>query len=214
MTLPRSLPESLQDLRDAAEGTRSLTLKTECHGDELVLWTGADSLPALAQFLRTDAAAQCSQLIDITAIDYPGQSPRFVVVYQFLSLKLNQRVRVKLAVEEDQGIPTLEGLFPSAGWYEREVWDMYGLFFDGNHDLRRILTDYGFDGHPLRKDFPLTGHSQVRYDADEQRVVYEPVRLAQEYRSFDFMSPWEGMPRLPGDEKAGDDPAGEGDARV
>ncbi|MGB0785949.1 MAG: NADH-quinone oxidoreductase subunit C [Alphaproteobacteria bacterium] len=196
------LSEILLDLRDAASLQEGLILKSESEANELVLWTTPDLLPTLAQFLRNDSSAQCSQLMDITAIDYPGRSPRFVLAYQFLSLKLNLRVRAKLAIDEHQGVPTLEGLFPSASWYEREVWDMYGLFFEGNRDLRRILTDYGFEGHPLRKDFPLTGHSQVRYDAEEKRVVYEPVNLAQEYRSFDFLSPWEGLTRLPGDEKA------------
>ena len=201
------LSENLLDLKETAQSKDGLVTKVEAVGDELVLWTSAEQLISLIQFLKGDASAQCSQLMDITAVDYPGQDPRFVVVYQFLSLKMNLRVRVKVATGEDTAIPTVEGLFPSAGWYEREVWDMYGLFFDGNKDLRRILTDYGFEGHPLRKDFPLTGHSQVRYDAEEKRVVYEPVSLAQEYRSFDFLSPWEGMTKdmtLPGDEKAGE----------
>jgi len=197
-----TLSENLIDLKEVAESKEGLVSKSEAMGGELVLWTPADKLTSLVQLLKLDAAAQCSQLMDITAIDYPGQSPRFVVAYQFLSLTLNLRVRVKVATDDSVAIPSIEGYFPSAGWYEREVWDMYGLFFDGNKDLRRILTDYGFEGHPLRKDFPLTGHSQVRYDAEEQRVVYEPVSLAQEYRSFDFLSPWEGMTRLPGDEKA------------
>ena len=188
-----NLSESLQDLRDSALAQVNLVVRAEVINDELVLWTSVDNLHNLAEFLRKDASSRCRQLMDITAIDYPGNSPRFVVAYQFLSLELNQRVRVKLWVDEEQGVPTLTDLFPSAGWYEREVWDMYGLFFDGNQDLRRILTDYGFDGHPLRKDFPLTGHAQVRYDGDEKRVVYEPVSLAQEYRSFDFLSPWEGV---------------------
>ena len=205
--LPENLPENVQELKEIADSKGDLITKAEAVGGELVLWAKSDRLLALVQFLRSDAAAQCTQLMDITAVDYPGKSPRFVVVYQFLSLTINLRVRVKVASDEGEALPSVEGLFPSAGWYEREVWDMYGLYFSGNQDLRRILTDYGFEGHPLRKDFPLTGHSQVRYDAEEQRVVYEPVRLAQEYRSFDFLSPWEGMtgaPNLPGDEKAGE----------
>ena len=197
-----SLSEALQDLAEAAAAQTDLVTTTQTQGDELILWTTAEALVALMQFLRSDAAAQCAQLMDLTAIDTPGASPRFVVVYQLLSLKLNLRVRVKLPSDEDSPIPSVEGQFPSAGWYEREVWDLYGLFFAGNRDLRRILTDYGFEGHPLRKDFPLTGHTQVRYDAQERRVVYEPVRLAQDYRSFDFLSPWEGLTKLPGDEKA------------
>ena len=199
------LSENLVDLQQAAEARENLVLRSEAARDELILWTAIDQIIRLAQFLKTDAAAQCSQLIDLTTIDYPGQSPRFVMVYQFLSLTLNLRVRVKVLADEDTTIPTLEGLYPSAGWYEREVWDMYGLFFDGNKDLRRILTDYGFEGHPLRKDFPLTGYTQVRYDSEEKRVVYEPVSLTQEYRSFDFLSPWEGLTHLPGDEKASEE---------
>ena len=204
------LSEVLQDLRDAASAKANLVTKTEAEKGELVLWALPSSLIEVMQFLRADASAQCAQLMDITAVDYPGASPRFVVVYQLLSLKLNLRVRVKVACDDDVAIPSVEGLFSCAGWYEREVWDMYGLFFANNHDLRRILTDYGFEGHPLRKDFPLTGHTQVRYDVAEQRVVYEPVSLAQEYRSFDFLSPWEGMTKLPGDEKA--DETAEGSA--
>lgn len=199
-----SLSENLTDLRAAAQAKPDLILKSEVNGEELILWAAPENLIEAVQFLKSDATSQCSQVMDLTAIDYPGQSPRFVMVYQFLSLKLNLRVRLKLAVSEDTPIPTIEGLYPSAGWYEREVWDMYGLFFAGNKDLRRILTDYGFEGHPLRKDFPMTGHTQVRYDATEKRVVYEPVSLTQEYRSFDFMSPWEGAKYvLPGDEKVG-----------
>lgn len=199
------LSESLTDLREAAASRSDLVSKADQAGDELVLWTRLETVLGLMEFLRSDALAQCSQLMDITAIDTPGADPRFTVVYQLLSLKLNLRVRVKLPCDDETAVPSIEGLFPSAGWYEREVWDMYGLFFDGNKDLRRILTDYGFEGHPLRKDFPLTGHTQVRYDTAHKRVVYEPVSLAQEYRSFDFLSPWEGLTpnSLPGDEKAG-----------
>jgi len=138
--------------------------------------------------------------MDICGVDWPERPERFDVVYNLLSLKHNQRIRVKVAVREDEPVPSVVGIFPSAGWYEREVWDLYGVPFAGNPDLRRILTDYGFDGHPLRKDFPLTGFVELRYDDEQKRVVYEPVKLTQDFRSFDFLSPWEGM--LAGDEKA------------
>jgi NADH-quinone oxidoreductase subunit C len=139
-------------------------------------------------------------------VDFPERDLRFDVVYHLLSLKTNRRVRVRLAVDDATAVPSATGLWPSAGWYEREAWDMYGIFFAGHPDLRRILTDYGFEGHPLRKDFPLTGYVELRYDEEQKRVVYEPVKLTQDFRSFDFLSPWEGMtptrPLLPGDEKA------------
>jgi NADH-quinone oxidoreductase subunit C len=142
--------------------------------------------------------------VDILGVDYPEQEERFEVVYQFLSLRHNQRVRVKVTTDEDSPVPSVAGIYPSAIWYEREVWDMYGVFFADHPDLRRILTDYGFEGHPLRKDFPLTGYVELRYDDEQKRVVYEPVKLTQDFRTFDFLSPWDGMTRqLPGDEKAG-----------
>ena len=148
-------------------------------------------------------------LLDVTAVDYPERDERFEVVYHLLSLKHNQRVRVKLAADEETPVPSVTEVFNSANWLEREAWDMYGIYFSGHPDLRRLLTDYGFEGHPLRKDFPLTGYVEVRYDEDQKRVVYEPVKLSQEFRSFDFMSPWEGMLQLPGDEKAGETEEGE-----
>ena len=142
-------------------------------------------------------------LVDVCGVDYPNREDRFEVVYNLLSLRHNQRVRVKVAVDEDTVVPSVVGIFPSASWFERECWDMFGIFFSGHPDMRRLLTDYGFDGHPFRKDFPLTGFVEVRYDDEERRVVYEPVKLTQAFRSFDFLSPWEGMTRpLPGDEKA------------
>ncbi|MEE9210250.1 MAG: NADH-quinone oxidoreductase subunit C, partial [Kiloniellales bacterium] len=156
----------------------------------------------LLVFLRDDQNCQFKQLMDVTAVDYPDREARFDVVYNLLSLKHNQRVRVKTTAEEGAPVPSATSVFNSANWFEREVWDLFGIFFSDHPDLRRIMTDYGFEGHPLRKDFPLTGYVEVRYDADQKRVVYEPVKLTQEYRSFDFMSPWEGMPQLPGDEKA------------
>ena len=137
------------------------------------------------------------------AVDYPEREERFSVVYHLLSVSQNQRIRVKVTTNEDTPVPSVSGVYSSAGWFERETWDLYGIFFSDHPDLRRLLTDYGFDGHPLRKDFPLTGYVEVRYDDAKKRVVYEPVSLTQDFRSFDFMSPWEGMTTvLPGDEKA------------
>ena len=170
---------------------------------ELSLSVAADSIQKVLRLLKTDTACLCHLLIDICGVDYPERSPRFDVVYNLLSMKRNLRIRVKVGVGEEDQVPTVAGVFPAAGWYEREVWDLYGIFFSEHPDLRRILTDYGFDGHPLRKDFPLTGHVEVRYDDELRRVVYEPVKLTQEFRNFDFLSPWEGLtPVLPGDEKA------------
>jgi NADH-quinone oxidoreductase subunit C len=152
--------------------------------------------------LRDDPALRFNQLIDICGVDYPDRVERFDVVYHLLSMAKNLRLRVKLATDHRTPVPSLTGLYPVAGWYERETWDCYGVLFDGNPDLRRILTDYGFEGHPFRKDFPLTGHVELRYSEEHKRVVYEPVKLAQDFRSFDFLSPWEGTDYvLPGDEK-------------
>jgi NADH-quinone oxidoreductase subunit C len=153
------------------------------------------------QFLRDDAAAEFVSIIDISGVDYPEREKRFDVVYHLLSPKMNRRVRLKVATDEDTPIASATAVYPGADWYEREVYDLFGVLFDGHPDLRRILTDYGFDGHPLRKDFPMTGFVELRYDDEEKRVRYEPVRLNQEFRHFDFLSPWEGAP-LPGDEKA------------
>ena len=193
--------QALKDLGDAvaaalAEHVTGVDLP---HG-ELVLKVPTASVPRVLAFLRDDSQCLFKQLMDICGVDYPERIERFEVVYNLLSLKHNQRVRVKTSVREDEAVPSVVGIFPCAGWYEREVWDMYGVPFSDNPDLRRILTDYGFDGHPLRKDFPLTGFVEVRYDDEQKRVVYEPVKLTQDFRSFDFLSPWEGV--LPGDEKA------------
>ncbi len=158
----------------------------------------------LVQFLKTDEACRFTTLIDITAVDWPQRAKRFDVVWHFLSMWRNHRIRLKAAVHDGELVPSLTEVFPGADWYEREVFDMFGIFFSGHPDLRRILTDYGFKGYPLRKDFPTTGYVEVRYDEVLKRVVYEPVRLVQEYRQFDFLSPWEGAKYiLPGDEKAG-----------
>jgi NADH-quinone oxidoreductase subunit C len=180
--------------------------------DELAITTQRAALVKLATFLRDDTNCQFKVLVDITAVDYPERDERFEVVYNLLSVKLNQRVRIKLATDEASPVPSVTAVYSTAAWFEREVWDLYGVLFTGHPDLRRLLTDYGFEGHPLRKDFPLTGYVEMRYDAEQKRVVYEPVKLTQEYRSFDFISPWEGMTieRLPGDEKAEAEDAGEG----
>jgi NADH-quinone oxidoreductase subunit C len=171
---------------------------------ELMLETTPDKLLALLKFLRDDAKCLFNQLVDVCGVDWPEREKRFDVVYNLLSLKNNQRVRVKVATDESTPVPSAASLYSSAGWFEREAYDLYGVWFSDHPDLRRILTDYGFEGHPLRKDFPLTGFVEVRYDDEQKRVVYDKVRLAQEFRNFDFLSPWEGagyVP-LPGDEKA------------
>ena len=180
--------------------------------DELTVRVEAAAIVKVLTFLRDDQNCQFKQLIEMTAVDFPERESRFDVVYILLSPRHNQRVRVKLATDEDTPVPTASEVFSSAIWQEREIWDMYGVSFSGHPDLRRLLTDYGFEGHPLRKDFPLTGHVEVRYDEDQKRVVYEPVKLTQEFRRFDFLSPWEGMLDLPGDEKAVEpaDETGEG----
>ncbi len=170
--------------------------------DELTVQVPLASLHAFVEFLKTDRACQFSTLVDITGIDHPGREARFDAVYHFLSMYQNHRVRVVVEVREDDMVPSITDIHPSANWYEREVFDMFGMLFSGHPDLRRILTDYGFRGHPLRKDFPTTGYTEVHYDEEQKRVVYEPVKLVQEYRQFDFMSPWEGAKYiLPGDEK-------------
>lgn len=191
--------------------THSEWVKTfDVLADELVLWTTAVNLKQLLQYLRDDASYSFKLLIDITAVDYPERAERFDLVYSLLSLEKNERIRIKLTVADEQIAPSVTDIYSSAGWYEREVWDMYGIPFSGNTDLRRILTDYGFEGHPQRKDFPLTGYVELRYDDEQMRVVYEPVKLTQDFRRFDFMSPWEAMTdvQLPGDEKAAIPPHG------
>lgn len=171
--------------------------------NELTINARRDQIVKLLTFLRDDPACKFVQLSTVCGVDYPEREERFDVVYHLLSMHHNHRVRVKITTDEETTVPSVVGVFPSANWYEREAWDMYGIMFAGHPDLRRLLSDYGFQGHPLRKDFPLTGYVEVRYSEEEKRVVYEPVKLAQEFRSFDFMSPWEGAKYiLPGDEKA------------
>lgn len=196
----------IEALRDLGEYL-STALADDLEGQEighgqLNLLTTRASLIKVLTLLRDDQNCQFKQLMDITAVDRPEQPDRLELVYNLLSLKLNQRIRVKLTTDERSPVDSVAGVFSSAIWMEREAWDMFGVFFAGHPDLRRILTDYGFEGHPLRKDFPLTGFKEVRYDEQQKRVVYEPVKLQQEFRHFDFLSPWEGMLRLPGDEKA------------
>ena len=169
---------------------------------ELVLNVKLDKIPKVVEFLKSNSGMKFSTLIDITAVDYPSRGNRFEMVYHFLSMYTNTRIRLKAQVAEDGMVPSISEIHPGANWFEREVFDMYGVLFSGHPDLRRILTDYGFRGHPLRKDFPTTGYTEVRYDEVAKRVGYEPVSLTQEYRQFDFMSPWEGAQYiLPGDEK-------------
>ena len=173
------------------------------HG-ELTLVATSSTIVETIRFLRDDPQSQFINLIDICGVDWPEREKRFDIVYHLLSPKNNQRIRVKIAIDEEAPVPSLTGVFSGADWFEREVYDMYGILFSGHPDLRRLLTDYGFEGHPLRKDFPLTGYVEVRYDEETKRVVYEPVVLAQQFRDFDFLSPWEGVEYpLPGDEKAG-----------
>ncbi|HVB15653.1 MAG TPA: NADH-quinone oxidoreductase subunit C [Stellaceae bacterium] len=180
-------------------------IATEIRRDELCCRVGRDALLQVLGFLRDDPKCRFTLLCDICGVDHPDRASRFDVVYNLLSVNLNQRIRLKVETDEETPVPSATSLYSSAGWWEREAWDLFGIYFSDNPDLRRILTDYGFEGHPLRKDFPLTGYVELRYDEDQKRVVYEPVRLTQEFRSFDFLSPWEGMDKiLPGDEKASD----------
>ena len=180
-------------------------------GGELTLYVQTSAIVRVLTYLRDQPNCQFKMLVDLCGVDYPEREQRFEVVYHLLSLKHNQRIRVKVATDEATPVPSVTGVFGSANWYEREVWDMYGIYFAEHPDLRRLLTDYGFEGHPMRKDFPQTGYVEVRYDAEQKRVVYEPVQLRQDWRSFDFLSPWEGGGLLPGDEKADDGAASGGE---
>jgi len=175
---------------------------TVAYGELTLFVEGGDIVDVLT-FLKNDVQCQFFAFIDISGADYPAREKRFEVVYHLLSPRQNQRIRVKVSTDEETPIPSVIEVFPAANWYEREIYDLYGVLFTDHPDLRRILTDYGFEGHPLRKDFPLTGFVEVRYDDEAKRVVYEPVNLRQEFRNFDFLSPWEGTDYvLPGDEKA------------
>ena len=198
------MDESLKELGEniAAALANELNGWRVAH-DELIVEAKRQSIVKVLTFLRDDANCLFRVLMDICGVDYPERAERFEVVYNLLSMKLNQRVRVKVTTDEETPVPSVTEVFSAANWFERETWDMYGVMFSDHPDLRRILTDYGFEGHPLRKDFPMTGYVEVRYDEEQKRVVYEPVTLTQEFRRFDFMSPWEGARHvLPGDEKA------------
>ncbi|MCL7465372.1 NADH-quinone oxidoreductase subunit C [Phaeovulum sp. NW3] len=199
------MSEALKELAAHIELKRaSDVVSTEVAFGELTVTVTASSIVEFVEFLKDDPSCRFSSLVDITAIDWPQRPARFDMVWQFLSMYRNQRIRVKAAVREEDMVPSITGPFPAANWFEREVFDMFGILFSGHPDLRRILTDYGFRGHPLRKDFPTTGYVELRYDEAQKRVVYEPVKLTQEYRQFDFLSPWEGAQYiLPGDEKQG-----------
>ena len=197
------MSEALQELAGIIELKQpEAVVSSSIAFGELTLVANLVHLEALVEFLRDDASCRFSSLVDITAVDHPERAERFDLVYHFLSMYRNHRIRVKVSVRPDEMVPSINALHPSANWFEREVFDMFGILFSGHPDLRRILTDYGFRGYPLRKDFPTTGYTEVRYDEALKRVVYEPVKLVQEYRQFDFMSPWEGAQYiLPGDEK-------------
>lgn len=198
------MDETLKELAEHIElALESSLLSWRVDYGELTLIVSASDILDVVRFLRDNSACKFVNLTDICGVDWPAREKRFDVVYHFLSPIQNQRIRVKVATDDQTPVQSITGLFPGAEWFEREAYDLYGILFSGHPDLRRLLTDYGFDGHPLRKDFPVTGFVEVRYDDEKKRVVYEPVRLNQEMRSFDFLSPWEGTDYvLPGDEKA------------
>ena len=207
-------PEQVSALTDLAEILSHALADDIISGDvvnnELTVLAQRASIVKVLKFLRDDTNCQFTQLVDLCGVDYPEREERFDVVYHLLSMNQNLRIRVIVTASEETPVPSVSDVFSCANWFEREVWDMYGVFFSDHPDLRRILTDYGFDGHPQRKDFPLTGYVEVRYDEEQKRVVYEPVKLTQDFRTFDFMSPWEGAEHahqqmLPGDEKATQD---------
>ncbi|MDB5491715.1 MAG: nqo5 [Micavibrio sp.] len=200
-TIVHPLTALAEDIQARLPG---VVLGTQLEKDQMTLTVGRDTILEMLTFLRDDPALEFKMLVDLFGVDYPDRAERFDVVYNLLSLSKNRRIRLKVAATETTPVPTAVGVFNCANWFEREVWDMYGVYFDGHPDLRRILTDYGFDGHPQRKDFPLTGYVELRYDEERKRVAYEPVKLTQDFRKFDFESPWEAMTdvQLPGDEKA------------
>jgi len=197
------MEQQLRELGDhIVQGTSGAVTASNVRLGELMLECPPEKLIGLLTFLRDDSKCLFKQLIDVCGVDWPERVKRFDVVYNLLSLRNNCRVRVKVATDESTPVPSASSVYSSAGWFERETYDLYGVWFADHPDLRRILTDYGFEGHPLRKDFPLTGFVELRWDDIQKRVVYEPVKLAQEFRRFDFLSPWEGAQVLPGDEKA------------
>ena len=195
---------ALKDLEEyvSAQLGDKVVARDESRG-ELSLTVHRDNIVEVLKLLRDDVNTQFKLVMDICGVDYPESHERFCVVYNLLSLPHNLRLRIKVWTSEAVAVPSVTSVYSAANWWEREAWDLYGIYFTNHPDMRRILTDYGFDGHPLRKDFPLTGYVELRYDEEQKRVVYEPVKLTQEFRSFDFLSPWEGAPPvLPGDEKA------------
>ena len=209
MKTPATELAALKDLADRAMAVLPQdVLGCDMVLGELIITVRPSAVVKALTWLRDDPGALFKVLVDICGADYPERETRFEVVYNLLSVKHNRRARVKVMTDEVTPVPSVTGVYSSANWYERETWDLYGVFFSDHPDLRRILTDYGFEGHPLRKDFPLTGYVEVRYDEEQKRVVYEPVKLTQDFRTFDFLSPWEGMTPdlpvvvLPGDEKA------------
>jgi NADH-quinone oxidoreductase subunit C len=198
------MTDSLGEIADTIAATRKdEVLSTAIAYGELTITVKPEAIVPFLRFLHDDVRLAFVSLIDVCGVDWPQRSLRFDVVYHLLSPRKNKRIRVKVMTDEDTPVPSVTPVFPGADWFERETYDFYGVLFTGHPDLRRILTDYGFDGYPLRKDFPLTGYVEVRYDDEQKRVIYEPVKLAQEFRDFDFLSPWEGTDYvLPGDEKA------------
>ena len=204
--------KNLEDLEKKINSELTTKIKeTFIKHDQLYIKINAEDLQDVVLLLKSNKNTKFQQLIDITAADFPENKKRFKMVYLLLSHEFNLRIILSYMISENEKILSLTKIFPSANWMEREIFDMYGVKFTDHPDLRRILTDYGFEGHPLRKDFPLTGHVEVRYDESQKRVVYDPVKLTQDYRTFDFLSPWEGMTAdLPGDEKASDEPIEEG----
>ncbi len=206
MAIP-TVAEREEALRDLAESIapvlNEVLIESGVVRGELTLRVQAGAIRRVLSHLRDEPSCQFKILVDLCGVDYPERDRRFDVVYHLLSMRHNQRIRVKIATDEETPVPSVVEVFPAANWFEREAYDLYGVLFSGHPDLRRILTDYGFEGHPFRKDFPLTGYVEVRYDDAQRRVVYEPVKLPQEFRNFDFLSPWEGTDYvLPGDEKA------------
>ena len=203
--------QALKDLAGHLDATLGDYIQSSkiVHG-ELTLEIRVGSVERVIKFLRDDSTCRFEMLIDICGVDYPQRDPRFDVVYHLLSVSNNMRIRVKVGVEEEGSILSVSALYSTAGWFERELWDLFGIYVTGHPDLRRLLTDYGFEGHPLRKDFPLTGYVELRYDDEQKRVVYEPVKLTQEFRSFDFMSPWEGAEYIQSGDQKAENPAGDG----
>jgi NADH-quinone oxidoreductase subunit C len=206
----QTIPEreaALRELLDEiAPALGDVLLDSNIVRGELTIRVQASTIARVLSYLRDDPNCQFKLLVDLCGVDYPEREERFEVVYHLLSPRQNHRIRVKVTTDEATPVPSVTGVFSSAMWYEREAWDLFGIYFSDHPDLRRLLTDYGFEGHPLRKDFPQTGYVEVRYDDEQKRVIYEPVSLREDWRSFDFLSPWEGTGLLPGDEKA-DEPA-------